>query len=305
MKKAFSLVELLVVIGIIAVLAGILIAALSGSTESAKAAKCLANMKSIANAFHAEAMNSGYFPLAGSVDVYASSLLITRNKGVNVQQGWIGWKSGEAGSGYVSPYEEDEERRRKSLENGSIWKAISSNQGAFVCPTHREIVKKKMGSTLKNGPLWSYVVNADFGWMYKSDPFIWAPSQQFDKLRRLDRKLLLAELPFLDLKQGGAAVQTPVFETKGKKENDPILHYANCAGGGDEIIGFNHRMNKREVFAHVCYADGHTEKLRLPKSPSTSNLRDLTKWLCKTTDDRGKQIDVAFDGRAYVAVSGE
>ena len=44
MKKAFSLVELLVVVAIIAILAGVLVSSFSGGTESARAARCLSNL---------------------------------------------------------------------------------------------------------------------------------------------------------------------------------------------------------------------------------------------------------------------
>ena len=50
MKKGFSLVELLVVIGIIGILAGVLMGVFSGGSDSARAARCLSNMKNLANA---------------------------------------------------------------------------------------------------------------------------------------------------------------------------------------------------------------------------------------------------------------
>ena len=67
-KSAFTLLEMLVVIGIIGVLMGVIISQFGGATESAKAAKCETNMKNLATAAHTYALSQsdGYFPTAGS-----------------------------------------------------------------------------------------------------------------------------------------------------------------------------------------------------------------------------------------------
>ena len=88
MKRAFSLVELIVVIGIIGVLAGVLFASFSGGTESARAAKCLSNMRNLAQAAISTATNgrkltwdtSYHYPLAGSRAVLSDVIRAARSR---------------------------------------------------------------------------------------------------------------------------------------------------------------------------------------------------------------------------------
>ena len=301
MKKAFSLVELIVVIGIIAILIGMLVALVPGGIESARDAKCLTNMKNLATACNTCAMATGWYPLAGSMEVkQGDNNAATGSLGWRYSEwkGWVSWNSRNAYSGggtsshtsaggwFTSAYNKDADVRLHALTNGAIWKYVSENSDVFVCPLHRKRMRKE-------NPLWSYVMNQKFGYdtSQGSKANIAPTRREYGHLGRADRMLLFAELQFLP----NDIVQVSADASAGFK-NDCTLQYDK-----DEIIGFNHANGKRGLFAHLAFADGHVEKLSIPATPKgkgwavklgQNDLKDLTKWLCE-----GK--DVTFNGKRY------
>lgn len=312
MKKAFTLVELLVVIAIIGILAGVLLSTFSGGSESARAARCLSNMKNLANACQVYGMKVSQYPLAGSREYVATDQSDGRRKTkltYTERPGWISWDSR---NGYpatahrantsVSLYSTDEEEALYALTNGCLWAYVAKNRETYVCPSHA----RKMG---KRGvkPIWSYLMNGYFEWDTSKGSRAYAINNNsqgrwFSGFQRADRVLLFAEVPFM-----GYSSWQPEGSA-GSEETDAVLQYAKSDLGdkdaaapkspGNETIGANH-VQGRNLFAHVAFADGHVEKLRIPfsgsiKSPQVdeAQLTSLTTWLCA-----GK--DISFDGKQY------
>ena len=312
MKHAFTLIELLVVIGIIGILVGVLLATFGGATDSARAAHCLTNLRSLALAANARAMHSGYYPLAGSREVMSIDAS-DATSWYESQPGWISWlsrgnytesKAANKASAHRSneslPFygNGNEDDMTFALTNGSIWTASSQNKSLYVCPVHN-LYRKNLK---RRAPYWSYVMNARFGWdTSKGSKAIGTSSAAgvvpYNSLARADKTLLFAELPAVDPSTGA-----DIGEDKSGLAADCILQYkeiqsrsenaskgANASEGGEaESIGFVHKTGKRGYCAHVVFADGHTEKLIW--RDGGCDPKTLTAYLCRGWD-------VTFDAK--------
>lgn len=292
-RRGFTLVELLVVIGIIGVMAAVLIGTIGGATESARSAKCLANMRNLAVACQSYGMKAGIYPLAASMETSQ----LDESDGIrNVKEvysecpGWVSWASqgayvgkvtsSKASSGwFVSAYATDNDVASHCLTNGVLWKFVSGNRDVYRCPAH--VTKaKELGIRTPN---WSYMMNGFFGGdtTMSGDTFeLTGNCVGYGSLARADRYLLFSELPFFEGVDESATA------------SDPTLQYKGMSGfsGTPDAIHFNHKSGKNRC-AHVAYADGHVDKLLLPKGGNT-DTKELAQWLCI-----GK--DVGFNGSDY------
>ena len=302
-KRGFTLVELLVVIGILGVLSAVLMGALSGSTDSARAALCLSNMKNLANACQSYGVAAGRYPGAGSLECFEPKATRRGSRSkmeYKERKGWISWFSenrypaeSHQKCPIVGMFSTDREQSQYAITNGAVWKYVSSNSKVYVCPLH---VNKRVS------PNWSYLMNARFGWDAADGSFTYPVDEGFilyGRLNGADRTLLFSEVPFQ-----GPGDWFPEGEGA-SMDTDCILQYKGCnkaytAMGkskrdGNEHIGCNHK-NGKYWYAHVVFADAHTEKLCVSNSRgvgiSSQNLRDLTTWLCT-----GKEV--SFDGTRY------
>jgi prepilin-type N-terminal cleavage/methylation domain-containing protein/prepilin-type processing-associated H-X9-DG protein len=316
MKKGFSLVELLVVIGIIGILAGVLMGVFSGGGDSARAARCLSNMKNLANACQTYGMKTSRYPNAGSIE----TLEMDTSAGVrNVKTlyrdraGWISLDTegkypsqSHSANSVIGMYCEDESKAAHALTNGCLWVYVARNRQTYICPQH----VKKCGKNAK--PLWSYLMNEFFEWDDSEGGKSYSTTGKckwYGHLNNADKILLFSEVPFMDNSSwqpddASASIDTdavlqpaavsPVTE-KDLQGACSVYYPAN------ETIGANH-VSGRNLFAHVAFADGHVEKLRIPYTGSVKNpkvddsqLELLTSLLCG-----GK--DYSFNGREYRAL---
>ena len=303
-KSAFTLLELLVVIGIIGILMGVALSQFGGSTESAKAAKCETNMRNLVTAAHTCALSEhdGYFPAAGSFiyqEVDHKSIELLDRKRV----GWIaGSERSNSGKSPFVPvsFNADENAVTHALTNGNkgaMWKATNRSREMYICPVHASAARKETGRT----PGWSYVMNREFGYEKEAGnsgkrKHFWGQRTQYlstpkggkgDNVQRdASRLLMFAELQGADFDAPNyTSIKARDWLRESPPKGDAILDWE-----GGEPIGFNHKLGKRGITGHVAFTDGHVERLFYPKT--SSSLSVLTKALCL-----GHEI--SYDGKQY------
>lgn len=316
-KRGFTLIEMLIVVGIIAILMGILLVSSSSSIEKARTAKCAANMKNLAAACFNYMMSDpgGNFPPASDMlglkrDAKTKKVGYSKGKGA----AWL--SSADRGTSYPlsSPnyppsmsFAADEEDTLYAVTNGCLWSAIGGNREVLVCPSFAEACRNK--GVLHPG--WSYQMNAFFGcpesknWFFTASP----PRKQMSTIPRPDLVLLFAEIPGYINTRGSGNVQggggsaggdgmaplPPENLTggNGTEECDGCLK-TNTYGKRQESMGFNHRRGK-DIIGHVVFTDGHVEGIAAPKN---GQFYELTEWLCRGVDivlDRNGNYQCGFD----------
>ena len=292
----FTLLELIIVIGIIGVLTAILLGQFGGITESARATECLTHLRNLGMAVQSCGMAEDYYPSAGDnefVDIDGTEIYYKRHKGFvtcgeDSHSGYVAG-GGKAKSHQnlktLSTYETNDEKRRYCVTNSAIWRYSARNPDHYICPSHRTA----MNRSAQPEPGWSYVMNSYFGYDWSRGSETTGGihrSIKYGNCKRPDRRLLFAELPWnTETNPDGAFLK--VSSASGDPRYDGVLQYDDREGdslwsGDKEWIGFNHKSGKM-VYAHVCFADGHTEKLVLGNSRK-KDILELTAWLCQADD---------------------
>lgn len=230
-RAAFTLVELLVVIGIICVLIAITIPVLSKARDSARAAACASNMKQIYVATSAYAMDNSdmlYYACA-----YQQTTMNYPYAYLMVSPGVISYTQGVLWS-YIGP-------------------TPSSRQSIFTCPSDRSEPPNNMPNVVRN---FSYSLNGTLNWdivtnAYTSSPSINTPAVHTTAIISPSHKILIWEEVGPNDGWCGCMGDPQDYPTQrhglfGKPVSDYNTN-PSAPGGG---------------WGNQCFADGHVELLQ-------------------------------------------
>ena len=318
-RMGFSLVEMLVVIGILAILIAALLPMLGGSRDSALNAQCKNNMKNLALGAIAYAEgrseNDGHFPSAGYYRSLGGRIAGAgrRRSGSGVSYyphpSWISNKSVLAKDlnetrasliiGDVAHFSDpDDDSRRFAITNGAIWASSGKSYEIYRCPVHARTYADANSGHL---PGWSYVMNQEFGfnrdgkgqWGFfgavlghsitVSTETSGLRGEKKQASRSPDKVLMFAEVQGVDIDDTRHGIKLQALVSGSNNKTDAVLEYTQ------EEIGFNHKLGKFKYGGNVAFADGHVDTIVLPTSMSR---KDLTRYLCQG-------YDVPHDGRSY------
>ena len=321
-RMGFTMLEIIVVMGIIGILLTIMMPLLSGTRNSALTAQCKNNMKSLAlgTIAYAQANSDGpgHFPSAGFYRSLDSNGVTTparrRSKkgGVSYypRRAWIS-NYGNIEDlnnsrsslilGDVVYFTSPDEQIRVALTNGAIWRASGESYETYRCPVHAKSFEKANGRL----PGWSYMMNQEFGYNRESKG-LWnffgsnvggnitvstdsSAAVDKDKKRKKaasrspDKVLMFAEVQGVDVTDSKNGVSLKGVLGGNDYKSDCVLEYTK------ESMGFNHPMGKGKYGGNVAFADGHVDTVILPRE---MDIKDLTRYLCQG-------YDAPHDGRKY------
>ncbi len=222
-RHAFTLVELLVVIGIIALLISILLPSLGAAREHGNAAKCLNNVRQLTLAFIMYANeNKGKLP-------YPTA---SKGNGAKISD-WIFWQAG------------------RDINESTVVRHLGRNpQESLRCPSDAWQDHALNGNTAADGPyLYSYSANDRLLNRVSGDSLFPATSVPITAVKKTTEKILLGEEDEHTINDGNWVIRN-------SSGDNLAIRHERKRYLPDDASNWNNNIDKR---GNVGMLDGHAE----------------------------------------------
>jgi prepilin-type N-terminal cleavage/methylation domain-containing protein/prepilin-type processing-associated H-X9-DG protein len=149
-RRAFTLIEILVVIGIIALLGAILFPVLGRARENGRKTVCASNMRQLGLAFQQYSQDfNGRYPLAGQYQIWANGAhWVTGGQGgvprnYSIAEKGLAQDGKDSGFGHIDM----PAPREAYVDKGAIY-SYAKSAGVYTCPSAKDVDKKKLSYSM-------------------------------------------------------------------------------------------------------------------------------------------------------------
>jgi prepilin-type N-terminal cleavage/methylation domain-containing protein/prepilin-type processing-associated H-X9-DG protein len=222
-RSAFTLIELLIVIGIIAVILSLLLATLHSARESARRTACLGNLRQIG---HAIVMyvndNKGQFP--------ASAI----EGNVFRPEDWIWWRAAH----------------RPQIRHGGIGRYLdlsADNYAVMICPSDQGFRLRGLSDPY----IFSYAMN----WMFASQSNAPIRYKRITAIRNPSEKVLAFEEDERTIDDGNGSIWLKMYD--GRQINLLAIRHDRARAEHPDIPSTARPVPNPMRQGNVVFADGH------------------------------------------------
>jgi len=252
----FTLVELLVVIGIIALLIGILMPALNRARESARQVKCLSNVRQLSMAFVMYANNNrGEFPLRGRLNGASS-------------EDWVWWQNptgaviaatvAPPSGGGMTAYQGRTVEQQNNRHLGGVVPYLGPSSSFIdaaeylVCPSDDVSIRPKATTAAKGGAFkFSYTMNRRLSAEYPETP-------KMSSVKRPTEIAMIMEEAASTIDDG--ACEMAAYDKAGvRQEGGNLLNIVHDRRGANIDNTYDPVLSLPDRKGNVGYVDGHAE----------------------------------------------